>query len=937
MPSPAERYAAAAARSRRDRSELGRFTAGLDFPLDEFQVQACTAVEEGKGVLVAAPTGAGKTIVGEFAVHLALATGRKAFYTTPIKALSNQKYHDLVRVHGADKVGLLTGDSSVNGEAPVVVMTTEVLRNMMYAGSRTLDGLGYVVMDEVHYLADRFRGAVWEEVIIHLPEHVQVVSLSATVSNAEEFGDWLAEVRGNHEVVVSEHRPVPLSQHMLVGTTMFDLFAGNRVNPDLLAAIRTSEQRGRWDDEPRRGGSGRGGSGRGGPPARTQHGRGRGPGGGAGGRGFARGGRPGGGATRAEVIDELDRDGLLPAITFIFSRVGCEAAVGQLLAAGTRLIPEREGQRIRRHVEERVDSLADEDLSVLGYFDFVEGLSRGFAAHHAGMLPLFREIVEELFTATRIRAVFATETLALGINMPARTVVLEKLVKFNGEAHVDITPAEYTQLTGRAGRRGIDVEGHAVVQWARGIDPLAVGGLASTRTYPLRSSFRPTYNMAVNLVAQVGREVAREILETSFAQFQADRAVVGIATAVRRNEEGMEGYAEAMHCHLGDFREYAALRRSLADAEKEGVKSRSASRRAEAAVSLEALRVGDVIRIPAGRRAGWAVVVQPARGGKGTPTGPGVVTEDKQFRRLTLVDVPEPVESVTHVKVPPNFNPKSPKSRRDLATSLRIAVPHGFEDSPRRRAREVTVGESERVARLRQELKEHPCHQCPDREAHARWAERWWRLKRETVGLQRKVEGRTNTVARTFDRICDALEALGYLADAGTVVTERGERLRRLYTEKDLLAAECLRHDVWKRLDAAGLAAAVSALVHEPRHEEAEVSPRMPNDDVAEALTRMSRLWSQIEDLETEHDLPSTSMPDGGMAWMVHRWASGERLDTVLRGQDMAAGDFVRRCKQIVDLLDQVAKAATDGELRRTARTAVDAVLRGVVAADRLD
>ncbi|MFL6167566.1 MAG: DEAD/DEAH box helicase, partial [Ornithinibacter sp.] len=836
------------------------------------------------------------------------------------------------------KVGLLTGDSSVNGEAPVVVMTTEVLRNMMYAGSRTLDGLGYVVMDEVHYLADRFRGAVWEEVIIHLPEHVQVVSLSATVSNAEEFGDWLAEVRGNHAVVVSEHRPVPLSQHVLVGTTLFDLFAGNRVNPDLLAAIRTSEQRGRWDDEPRRGGSGRGG-----PPARSHRGGnrrgggGRGPGGGAGGAGFARGGRPGGGATRAEVIDELDRDGLLPAITFIFSRVGCEAAVSQLLAAGTRLIPDREGLRIRRHVEERVESLADEDLSVLGYFDFVEGLSRGFAAHHAGMLPLFREIVEELFTAARIRAVFATETLALGINMPARTVVLEKLVKFNGEAHVDITPAEYTQLTGRAGRRGIDIEGHAVVQWARGVDPLAVGGLASTRTYPLRSSFRPTYNMAVNLVAQVGREVAREILETSFAQFQADRAVVGIATAVRRNEEGMEGYAEAMHCHLGDFREYAALRRSLADAEKEGVKARSASRRAEAAVSLEALRIGDVIRIPAGRRAGWAVVVQPSRGGKGTPTGPAVVTEDRQFRRLTLVDVPEPVESVTQVKVPPNFNPKSPKSRRDLATSLRIAVPHGIEDSPRRRARQVTAGESERVAQLRHELTTHPCHQCPDRETHARWAERWWRLKRETVGLQRRVEGRTNTVARTFDRICDALEALGYLGEGGTVVTERGERLRRLYTEKDLLAAECLRHDVWKRLDAAGLAAAVSALVHEPRHEEAEVSPRMPNEEVAEALTRMSRLWSQIEDLETEHDLPSTSMPDGGMAWMVHRWASGERLDTVLRGQDMAAGDFVRRCKQIVDLLDQVAKAATDGELRRTARTAVDAVLRGVVAADRLD
>jgi ATP-dependent RNA helicase HelY len=599
-------------------------------------------------------------------------------------------------------------------------------------------------------------------------------------------------------------------------------------------------------------------------------------------------------------------------------------------------VPEREGLRIRRLVEERVDSLATEDLMVLGYFDFVEGLSR---LSPPTTPACCRSSARSSRSCSRRAhpAVFATETLALGINMPARTVVLEKLVKYNGEAHVDITPAEYTQLTGRAGRRGIDIEGHAVVQWARGVDPLAVGGLASTRTYPLRSSFRPTYNMAVNLVSQVGREVAREILETSFAQFQADRAVVGIATKVRRNEEGLHDYDEAMHCHLGDFREYAALRRSLADAEKDGVRARSASRRAEAALSLEALKIGDVIRIPAGRRAGWAVVVQPARTGRGAPTGPSVVTEDKQFRRLTTVDVPEPVEPMARVSVPAHFNPKSPKSRRDLATSLRIAAPNGLDDAPSRRSRRGGDTEPEHVRMLREQLRAHPCHQCPDREAHARWAERWWRLKRETVGLQRKVEGRTNTVARTFDRICDALEALGYLDEYGTVVTERGERLRRLYTEKDLLAAECLRHDVWKRLDAPSLAAAVSALVHEPRHQEAEVSPRMPNDDVAAALTAMERLWSQIEDLETEHDLPTTTMPDGGMAWMVHRWASGDRLDAVLRGQEMAAGDFVRRCKQLVDLLDQVAKASTDTVVRRTARSAIDGVLRGVVAADRLD
>ncbi|MCE1178745.1 MAG: DEAD/DEAH box helicase [Micrococcales bacterium] len=950
MSSPAERFAASRKRAEHAKTELAAFTAGLSFPLDDFQVEACEAVEAGKGVLVAAPTGAGKTIVGEFAVHLALATGRKAFYTTPIKALSNQKYHDLVARHGADRVGLLTGDSSINGEADVVVMTTEVLRNMMYAGSSTLQGLGFVIMDEVHYLADRFRGAVWEEVIIHLPEDVQVISLSATVSNAEEFGAWLAEVRGNHAIVVSEHRPVPLWQHMLVGQSMFDIFVDGVtpqqarsgqadprwVNPELIDAIRSAERRtdapdsyrsaprGGRDRQMRRGGRDR----RGGSGSRHTSGSDSGRG------GFARGSRPGGGATRAEVIDRLDREGLLPAITFIFSRVGCEAAVGQLLSAGTRLIPEREGDRIRMIVEERASVIDDADLAVLGYWDFVEGLTRGFAAHHAGMLPLFREIVEELFTAGRIRAVFATETLALGINMPARTVVIEKLVKFNGETHADLTPAEYTQLTGRAGRRGIDVEGHAVVQWTRGLDPVAVASLASTRTYPLRSSFRPTYNMAVNLVAQVGREVAREILETSFAQFQADRSVVGLATSVRRNEEALEGYAEAMHCDRGDFAEYAALREKISRLQKEGAKQRSASQRAEAEVSLEALRIGDVIRIPAGRRAGWAVVVQPGKSYGGQPASPTVVTEDRQLRRLTTADVPTPVEAVTTVKMPRGFNAKSPKSRRDLATSLRIAVPH---DPPRPKRGAEAAGGDARIEELRRQLRAHPCHDCPDREQHARWAERWWRLKRETSGLQRRVEGRTNSVAKTFDRICNLLGDLGYLSEDLSEVTHEGQMLRRVYTEKDLLAAECLRRGLWRRLDAPGLAAVVSLLIHEPRGEGADPSPRMPTDDVAEAVDQMHRLWAELEDIERDHALPLTGAPDGGMAWMALRWASGRGLDEVLRGQDMAAGDFVRRCKQIVDLLGQLAEAAPEPELRRTARRAMDRVMRGVVAADRLD
>src|ERR671932_1383570 len=538
-PTPAQRYARAAARARADNGPLGSFRQQYPFELDDFQLRACEALADGRGVLVAAPTGSGKTVVGEFAVHLALQTGRKAFYTTPIKALSNQKYADLVRRYGPDAVGLLTGDNSVNSEAPVVVMTTEVLRNMLYADSPTLAGLGYVVMDEVHYLADRFRGAVWEEVIIHLPDDVLVVSLSATVSNAEEFGDWLDTVRGDTEVVVSEHRPVPLWQHVMVGNRLYDLFAEEapitgrdggtvpvpaRVNPEL---VRLARDEGRVVRNAR---------GRGQRPPHGHRGR--------------------TAPSRADVVSQLDRAGLLPSITFIFSRAACDAAVQQCMAWGVRLTSPDEREEIRRVVDARCADIPDEDLAVLGYWEWAEGLERGLAAHHAGLLPTFKEVVEELFSRGLVKAVFATETLALGVNMPARSVVLEKLVKWNGETHADISPGEYTQLTGRAGRRGIDVEGHAVVLWQPGLDPRQVAGLASTRTYPLRSSFRPSYNMAVNLVGQFGREQARALLESSFAQFQADRGVVGLARKVTRNTEALEGYRTAMTCHLGDFAEY---------------------------------------------------------------------------------------------------------------------------------------------------------------------------------------------------------------------------------------------------------------------------------------------------------------------------------------------------------------------------------------------
>ncbi|GAB6987402.1 DEAD/DEAH box helicase [Nocardioides pyridinolyticus] len=915
--SPSERYADY--RKHQRHPVLKDFQSLYDFPLDAFQLEGCRAIEEGRGVLVAAPTGSGKTIVGEFAIHLAVQTGRKCFYTTPIKALSNQKFNDLVARYGPENVGLLTGDNSVNGEAPIVVMTTEVLRNMLYAGSRTLLGLGFVVMDEVHYLADRSRGAVWEEVIIHLPESVSLVSLSATVSNAEEFGEWLETVRGDTQTIVEERRPVPLYQHVMVGRRVLDLFAksdvdaaagfvkeGAPVNDELLKIARDDWASNRVRDR------------------RTPRGKGK-----PGQRNVGNGRRvwiP----SRPDVIEQLDRMALLPAIVFIFSRVGCDAAVTQCLNAGIRLTTPEERDEIYAYVEAACSHLPSEDLHVLGYHDFLDGLTRGVAAHHAGMLPAFKECVEELFLRGLCKVVFATETLALGINMPARTVVIEKLSKWNGENHADITPGEYTQLTGRAGRRGLDVEGHAVVLWQPGMDPRQVAGLASTRTYPLRSSFRPSYNMAVNLAHQFGRERSRELLEQSFAQFQADKAVVGLARQLRKAEDALDGYRQAATCHLGDFMEYAGLRRRISDVEKGASRARKADRREEAVESLRALKPGDVIQVPTGKFQGYAVVVDPGW----SPEGPRpyVVTEDRQARRLAMIDFPTPVTALARLRVPKNFNGRNPQMRRDLASALRSRTHDLAPPPPSRTARtdRSRTAADDEIAALRDQLRAHPCHACPEREDHARWAERYFKLDRDAQTLKRRVEQRTNTVARTFDRVCDVLTALDYLD--GDTITERGQHLMRIYSELDLVAAECIRVGLWDDLDPSGLAAALSVLVFEARRADDASSPRIPGGEIRQVIGEMVKLWGALDALERDHKLDFLRQPDLGFAWVAYRWAEGDELDDVLMVSDLAAGDFVRWMKQLIDLAGQVADAAGPTPLRENAREVVRRLRRGVVA-----
>jgi ATP-dependent RNA helicase HelY len=530
--------------------------------------------------------------------------------------------------------------------------------------------------------------------------------------------------------------------------------------------------------------------------------------------------------------------------------------------------------------------------------------------------------------------VFATETLALGINMPARTVVLERLTKFNGETHADITPGEYTQLTGRAGRRGIDVEGHAVVLWSPEADPARVAGLASTRTYPLRSSFRPSYNMAVNLVGQMGRAAARELLEASFAQFQADRSVGGLAKQIRRNEATLRDYAAQLNCDRGDFAEYARLRRELSDRESALAREKARSRRGAVVASLEELRPGDVIRVPGGRRAGVAVILDPDVH-PGDDPRPLVVTEARWSGRLGLQDFPVAVDVLATVRVPKHFNHRSPAERRDLASRLRaLELP----PAPPRSRRTAQAAEDPEINRLRAAVRAHPCHDCPDRESHARWAERHERLARENAALRRRIEGRTNSLGRNFDRICALLDARGYLAADET--TPAGRQLARIWSESDLIVAECLRAGVWDALDSAELAAVVSTLVYEARRDEQAVD-RMPTPAVRDALAATARIWADLAGDESDAGLPRSREPQLGFVWAAYRWARDDSLDRVLTstasaGIELSAGDFVRWCKQLLDLLEQIAAAPSASGVRAPtasrAAGALRAIRRGVVA-----
>ncbi|MDH4168106.1 MAG: DEAD/DEAH box helicase [Acidimicrobiia bacterium] len=830
-------------------SELGEY----DFELDRFQRQAHEAIDRGKSVLVAAPTGSGKTVVAEHAIARALRNEERSFYTTPIKALSNQKFHDLREQLGPARVGLLTGDNSINPDAPVVVMTTEVLRNMLYGHSGAVDDLGCVILDEVHYLEDAYRGPVWEEVIIHLPHSVRIVGLSATVSNADELAEWMTSVRGPTVCVVETRRPVELRHLYAIGER-------RAPKPHLIPTLikgRPNREGYRFDPTPGRRGRGR--------PRRPY---------------FT--------PRRLEMIESLRKADLLPVIYFIFSRAACHESMQRCLDAGLVLTTEGERVEIDRLLDERVRHLCATDLAVLGFDELRRALRAGVAAHHAGMVPAFKEAVERCFVAGLVKVVFATETLALGINMPARSVVIEKLSKFTGEHHEMLTPGQFTQLTGRAGRRGIDDLGTAVVLWSPYVPFDDIARLARSREFELRSAFRPTYNMAANLVNRYEEEQAHRLLASSFAQFQTRHTLERMQQDLDRGERRRNELAE----RLGDI---AAVRQRVAQSGTQAV---------DLTDTLSRLQPGEVVDgLPDVDR---AAVLSVAYRGKGR-VRLRVIDRDANVSTFDQGELPQAPVVVGAVELPAPYEPAQRRFQDDVAHRLRTS-----------RFRRATPADASGEA-------------VPEAGGEAAMLGRYDRLEDEVKRLRAAMTRRAGTIDEQFAAVMAVLEDTDHRR--GWELTAAGHRLRGIYHERDLLISLAIGDGLFDGLDAPTLAGLASCLTYEHRSADPPPSPWFPDADARRRATRLERLARDLQSLEDHHGVPASGSPDATLFAVVHAWTAGQDLEDLLDLDFLSGGDFVRNMKQLIDLLRQLGHVADRPATAAVARQAADALHRGVVAA----
>ncbi len=841
---------------------ITEFSVERGLVLDDFQIQACKALLDGCSVLVAAPTGSGKTAIADFAAYMERDTAARVIYTTPIKALSNQKYQEFCSLYGEANVGLATGDRSIRPRARITIMTTEVLRNMIYTDVESLDNVSHVILDEVHYISDRSRGAVWEEVIIQLPQTVDLVCLSATVSNAEEVAQWLTTVRGSTQAIIHEERPIPLSywftfrqkrQNMQVMPLLsHSNNEGRSVHPDLYRALRPKNphQRKQTPLAPR----------------------------------------------RLELIEYLESQAMLPAIFFIFSRAGCDDALHECFNTHVQLTTSEERAQIREICDRHLDGLSEDEFEALDYHHVTQTMERGFAPHHAGLIPPLREAVEEAFIQGLIKVVFATETLAVGVNMPAKTVVIEKLTKYNGEGHDVLTPGEFTQLTGRAGRRGIDVAGHAIVQWNRFVDFEQAASLASTRSYMLRSSFRPTYNMATNLINAYSPSHARHLLNLSFAQFQADDAVVALETSLETKRNRMNAIRRQFS---QTDRQFAALIRKTSLSSK----NKKPSERITSPGNdlLHSLHSGDVLD---GFKHLEACVVVA----KGHTRGEAYVRVVDTHGRLHMLN-PDQIDGgvacVAHIELPTPLAIRTKHFRVSTSISLRKAL-----GSKKKEAR--AVDKSSRSKTRNTEL-----------------LEEYVACEQELKRLTRRVQSRGQSLARQFERILALLGAHDYVEEWS--LTEKGKILSRINAEADLVIAEHIHLGLFANLSAAEFTALLATFIYESRNDGDTRPNRFPTDRLDEISAQCERFVVDLNKDERDAGIRESRGLDYSMMYPAYMWARGKSLEEILDKRDIAGGDFVRAIKSIVDLIRQIENATEDPTIQKLCKATHTVCFRDII------
>ncbi len=861
---------------------------------------AIKTLNQGYSLVVTAPTGSGKTLIGEYAIYRAMQHGQKVFYTTPLKALSNQKLRDFRNQFGAENVGLMTGDLSVNRAASIIVMTTEIFRNMLYAekDDDPLIDVESVVLDECHYMNDSQRGTVWEESIIHCPSSVQLVALSATIANAGQLTDWIQQVHGPTELIASDFRPVPLHFSFCSAKGLHPLLndarTGLHPNCKVWRPPKTHRRKGRSIKPPQ-------------PEAPAID----------------------------FIIKNLAERNMLPAICFIFSRRGCDKAVKDL---GNVVLVSLDEKKL---IQDRLQRYVSQNPEAVRQGFHPEALLRGIASHHAGVLPAWKELVEELFQQGLVKVVFATETLAAGINMPARSTIISSISKRTQDGHRQLTGSEFLQMAGRAGRRGLDAQGYVVTVQTRFEGAREAGHLALSAADPLFSQFTPSYGMVLNLLQRYDLHKAKELVQRSFGRYLAGLDLVDDEECLDRLRiqlDKLHSFGEEIP--WDDFEIYEKLksrlkeeRRLLRILQKQAAETLSH----ELTLALQFSSIGTLVSLKAPSlrsRINPAVIVAKKQGPGRFPLL--LCLTDQNIWALvscqSVVGLHAELKclDVEHLDIPEISRPNQIAYGNDGSNPVAIAISDLAKlqnmTTPQYDLAGEVISQAKLVKDLEDELTKLPAHKWGDRKKLKKHRKRMYELEAEIKDREQLIHHRANQHWETFLNLLKILQRFGCLDDLEA--TDIGRSVASLRGDNELWLGMALMSGHLDRLKPPSLAAVVQSIG-------LEISRRdlwcgfLPSSESMEALHDLGSIHQEISKAQQSLQLDIPLWRDSELIGLVESWAHGTSWTDLISNTSLDEGDVVRVMRRTIDLLAQVpyCEAVSMG-LRQSARAAIKAINR---------